>query len=269
MNFTTFSETQQPRNFINVEGSINLRDFGGYRTKNGKTVKKGMLFRCGTMADIPKRAFSDFASLDVGVICDLRSQEETESSPTPAGDPFLCRVHIPIWPGSSTQFQETISGQNNGPSPEQFASFMESITREIARDHVQAYTQLMKELLSTDRGFLLHCSAGKDRTGFGAAIILTLLGVAQDLVMHDYLVSNESSELFERMRSRMIQSLKDQGMEGTIDEQVIKIMSGVRARYLLSAFDEIDTSFGGMEGYLEELGVSSSHQKQLSKRLLS
>ena len=86
--------------------------------------------------------------------------------------------------------------------------------------------------------------------------------------MHDYLVSNESSDLVERMRSRMIQNLKDQGMDGTIDERVIKIMAGVRAHYLLAAFDEIDASFGGMEGYFEELGVTSSDQKQLSKRLL-
>jgi protein-tyrosine phosphatase len=178
-------------------------------------------------------------------------------------------VHIPIWPGSSTQFQETISKQNRGPSTDQFADFMESITREIARDHVEAYKQLMRELVSTDRGFLLHCSAGKDRTGFGAAIILTLLGVDHDTVMHDYLVSNESSALFERMRTRMIQNLKEQGMSGNIDDEIIKVMSGVRAEYLLGAFEEIDTHYGGIAGYLEEVGISAADQKHLTERLLA
>ena len=210
-----------------------------------------------------------FAELDIGVICDLRSHEEAETSPTPEGGPFACRVHIPIWPGSSTQFQETASKEQLAPSPDEFAEFMASITREIARDHVQDYKKLMRELVSTDKGFLLHCSAGKDRTGFGAAIILTTLGVDHDTVMHDYLVSNESTDLFERMRTRMAENLKDQGMNGKIDDEIIKVMSGVRAEYLLGAFEEIDTQYGGIAGYLEEVGLTATDQEQLREKLLT
>ena len=269
MNSTTKETQEHPRRFINVEGSINLRDFGGYTTQQGKTVKEGLLFRCGSMTDIPEHAFDDFASLDIGVICDLRSHEEAESSPTPAGGPFACRVHIPIWPGSSTQFQETISKQNSGPSTDQFAEFMENVTREIARDHLEAYKQLIRELVSTDKGFLLHCSAGKDRTGFGAALILTLLGVDHDTVMHDYLVSTESSALFQRMKDRMLENLKEQGKNVKVDDDIIRVMSGVRAEYLLGAFEEIDNHYGGMSGYLEEIGVSAADEKHLLKKLLA
>ena len=269
MKSTPRSTTEHPRRFIKVEGSINLRDFGGYKTQEGKTVKEGLLFRCGAMNDIPEHAYDDFAELDIGVICDLRSHEEADSSPTPEGGPFTCRVHIPIWPGSSTQFQENVSKESRGPSPDQFAEFMASVTRDIARDHVEAYKKLMRELVSTDKGFLLHCSAGKDRTGFGAAIILNLLGVDPDTVMHDYLVSNESSDLFERMRTRMLQHLKDQGMDGKIDDEIIKVMSGVRAEYLLGAFEEIDIHYGSMAGYLEEIGISAADKKYLTERLLA
>jgi protein-tyrosine phosphatase len=269
MNTTPSPRTEHPRRFIEVEGSINLRDFGGYKTRHGQTVKEGLLFRCGTMNDIPEHAFDAFAELDIGVICDLRSHEEAETSPTPEGGPFACRVHIPIWPGSSTQFQETASKEQRAPSPDQFAEFMASITREIARDHVQDYKKLMRELVSTDKGFLLHCSAGKDRTGFGAAIILTTLGVDHDTVMHDYLVSNESTDLFERMRTRMAENLRDQGMNGKIDDEIIKVMSGVRAEYLLGAFEEIDTHYGGIAGYLEEVGLNATDQEQLREKLLT
>ena len=269
MKTTSVPSSDHPRRFIEVEGSINLRDFGGYNNQQGQTVREGLLFRCGAMTDIPEHAFDDFAALDISVICDLRSHEEAETSPTPEGGPFACRVHIPIWPGSSTQFQETMSKQTRGPTTDQFAEFMASITREIARDHVEAYKKLMRELVSTDKGFLLHCSAGKDRTGFGAAIILTLLGVDHDTVMHDYLVTNESGDLFERMRTRMLQNLKDQGMSSKIDDEIIKVMSGVRAEYLLGAFEEIDTHYGGMSGYLEEVGISAADQKHLTERLLA
>mgnify|MGYP006102417677 CR=1 FL=1 len=266
---TPTSNKKHPRRFIKIAGSINLRDFGGYKTQQGKTVKEGLLFRCGAMNEIPDDAFDDFDQLDIGVICDLRSHEEVEASPTPEGGPFACRVHIPIWPGSSAQFQENVNKESRRPSPAQFVEFMASVTRDIARDHVDAYSKLMRELVSTDKGFLLHCSAGKDRTGFGAAIILRLLGVDHDTVMHDYLVSNESDELFERMRTRMIQNLKDQGITGKIDDEIVKVMSGVRAEYLLGAFEEIDTHYGGISGYLEAVGISAADQKHLTDRLLA
>ncbi len=249
-----------PRRFINIEGTINLRDFGGYTTQDGKVVKEGLLFRCGSMSEIPERAFDEFTELDLGVICDLRSLEEAEKDPTPDADPFSCRIHIPIWPGSSTQFQESIQKKNRPPSKEDFIEFMTNVTREIARDHVEAYKQLMRELVATENGFLLHCTAGKDRTGFGAALVLTLLGVDHATVMHDYLVSNEAPELFHNQRARMEAAMREQGRNLNIDENIVRVFSGVRAEYLLAAFDEIDNHYGGMRGYLEEIGITAGEE---------
>ena len=258
-----------PRQFIPIPGAINLRDFGGYDTRDGRKVKKGLLFRCGLMSEIAEHAWDDFAALDIGVICDLRSQEEVDSAPTPAAPPFDCRVHIPIWPGSSTQFQESIRQAQRRPSAEEFREFMRDVTREIARDHVQAYQQLMSHLGDADRGFLLHCSAGKDRTGFGAAIILTMLGVSHETVLHDYLVSNEATELAERARQRMLQELREQGLPEQVDESILHVLSGVRAEYLLAAFAEIDNHYGGIQGYLEAAGIRPTEEHALKQRLLT
>ncbi len=258
-----------PRQFIDIEGAINLRDFGGYQTQDGRQVKNGLLFRCGLMSEIAEHAFDDFAALDIGVICDLRSDEEVEANPTPEVAPFDVRVHIPIWPGSSNQFQNTIREVQKRPTAEDFAKFMNDVTREIARDHVHAYKELMTHLQDTDRGFLLHCSAGKDRTGFGAAIILTMLGVDHDTVLHDYLVSNEATELATRARDRMMAHMKEQGLPEMVDDNVLHIMSGVKADYLLSAFEEIDNHYGGIQGYLEEVGITAAEQRELEAKLLA
>ncbi len=252
--------------FIPIEGSINLRDFGGYTTQEGRTVKRGLLFRCGNMAEIAEHAYHDFASLNITVICDLRSHEEAENSPTPAVPPFDCRVHIPIWPGSSTQFQETV--RDRPPNHDDFVEFMHRVTREIAMEHVDAYAQLLRELVDTEKGFLLHCSAGKDRTGVGAAIILSLLGVDRETIVHDYMVSNQATELAHRTRTRMTENMKAQNLDHKIDERIVKVLAGVKEEYLRSAFDEIENHYGGMQGYLEAIGLSTSDIEHLKSRHL-
>ncbi|MBT4492398.1 MAG: tyrosine-protein phosphatase [Gammaproteobacteria bacterium] len=264
MKSTAIPDTHE--RFIKIEGSVNLRDFGGYPTEDGKTVKRGLLFRCGNLNGIPKKSWDEFADLDIGVICDLRSQEEAKTMPSPQGGPFECRVHIPIWPGSSNQFQE--AAQDVPPTADDFNEFMHLVTREIARDHVDAYKQTVRELVKTERGFLLHCSQGKDRTGFGAAIILTLLGVSHDIIMHDYLVSNEAAELVERTRENMQKVAEEQGFIGEMDDSIIQAMAGVRKESLLGAFEEIDEHYGGIHGYFEAIGISQSDEEHLRERLL-
>lgn len=261
------NSAEQSDRFISVEGSINLRDFGGYPTIDGQTVNKGLLFRCGALSDIPETAWDDFAALDIGVICDLRSDLEAEEQPSPTAAPFDCRVHIPIWPGSSAQFMESIRGTR--PSPDRFIEFMKDVTRDIARDHVEQYRLLAKELVDTERGFLLHCSAGKDRTGFGAAIILHLLGVSDELILEDYMISNQAAELGERMKARMFERAAEDSQNIQPSDQMVQILSGVRREYLEGAFDEIDNHYGGVHGYFEAIGISAAEEAHLKERLLS
>ena len=133
----------------------------------------------------------------------------------------------------------------------------------MAREHVSAYTTVFSHLLDTDRGFLIHCSAGKDRTGFGAAIIQLMLGVDRETVFHDYLVSNQATELFERMWPR----IQAQGVN--IDEASARVMAGVRREYLEGALEEVDTHFGGVDGYREAAGLTAQDLETLKARYLT
>lgn len=266
MNASLQPDPSQARQFVAVEGSVNLRDFGGYPTTDGGRVKRGLLFRCGSMQHIPENAWDDFAALNVSVICDLRSEEEAAGAPTPNAAPFECRVHIPIWPGSSNQFREQT--RHAPPTEADFTEFMRQVTREIAIEHVHAYEKVMRHLVDTEAGFLIHCTAGKDRTGVGAAIILSVLGVDRQTIIHDYLISNEASELLDRTRERVLQRARDEGREAKIDEAILRVMAGVQADYLKSAFDEIERFYGGVDGYLEAVGVKTAERNHLVSKLL-
>ncbi|MFT7244898.1 MAG: protein-tyrosine phosphatase [Candidatus Azotimanducaceae bacterium] len=252
--------TRDPR-FIPIKGSLNFRDFGGYQTTNGGTIKKGKLFRCGMLTGIRGAGKDDFTALDIGVICDLRRLDEVEGAPTPAEAPFDVRVHIPIAPGSSMDLRASFS--NPAMSTQDRINYMCEITREIARDHVAEYKLLVEHLLNTENGFLLHCTAGKDRTGFGAAVILSALGVPEDHIFDDYLLTNAATELLEMMKPSF-----EQNYGSTVTDDDMKAIAGVQRGYLEAAIQTIDQDFGGMAGYLEEIGLGESSAVELRRRLV-
>jgi protein-tyrosine phosphatase len=254
------SMIRDPR-FVPIPGSLNFRDFGGYTTSDGSTVKKGKLFRCGMLTGIGKVGRDDFAALDIGVICDLRRGDEVAGAPTPTDAPFDVRVHIPIAPGSSVDLRESFS--NPDMNTQHRIDYMREITCEIARDHVVEYKLLVEHLLNTDNGFLLHCTAGKDRTGFGAALILSALGVPEEHVFDDYLLTNSATELFAAMKPRF-----QENYGGNVTEADMQAVAGVQRDYLEAAIETIHQHFGSMQGYLEEIGLGEASAAELRNKLL-
>jgi protein-tyrosine phosphatase len=252
--------SRNPR-FVPIEGSLNLRDFGGYDTLDGGRVVRGKLFRCGSLSGIEEQAWNDFAQLDIGVICDLRREDEVEQGAAPTVAPFDCRVHIPIAPGSSSQLQASFS--EHGHNHEHRITFMKEITREIARDHVDSYTKLFTELVTVENGFLLHCSAGKDRTGFGVAMIQAALGVAEQDIFADYLLTNEATELLQRMMPGFVKKFGDK-----VDYESLKVIAGVRREYLQAALEEVITLHGSIDGYLDMVGMDRTARQALRRRFV-
>lgn len=253
--------TRDPR-FVPIPGSLNFRDFGGYQTESGQRIKQGKLYRCGMLTEVGKTGADEFADLNIGVICDLRREDEVEGAPTPTTAPFDCRVHIPIAPGSSPDLRASFS--NPDMSTQHRIDFMREITCEIARDHANEYRALAQELLNTDKGFLLHCTAGKDRTGFGAAVILSALGVDEDHIFDDYLLTNTAEELFLAMKPRF-----EENYGGNVTDGDMKAVAGVQRDYLAAALDTIHKHFGSMDGYLEEIHLGNREITELRRRLLA
>jgi len=254
---------------IDIEGSVNLRDFGGYQTVDGERVKSGVLYRSGMMMSLDEQGKKEFLELDVSVICDLRHHTERSREPTPFPPHAPRQVLIPLDPGRHFARVEAdphaLHAIETLETDAQRVSFMKGINMDLARDHAADYRLMFDELLNPQlSGFLVHCSAGKDRTGFGVGIILLALGVDRETVMQDYMLTNSvmNFEKFNlpRLRERF-------GEHITLDDAVS--LSGVRHEYLSAALDEVDRVWGTFADYLEQgIGLNSAQQAQLKHRFL-
>lgn len=250
---------------LGMEGTPNFRDFGGYPTTDGRQVKWGYLYRSGQLSALTEADVTLLASLELDLICDFRREDEQEAEPSllPASKPPRI-ASLPIVPGSNARFFEEAGGEGwSGREP--MYEFMVHINHDFAEGQTATYACMFTEILALeDTRFLVHCAAGKDRTGFAAAIILLALGVSRDVVMRDYMLTRKfflpANEL-DRLR-------KKYEMEH-IEVEAILPMLEVHEDYLSRALSTIDEQFGSIEAYLRDaLGVGETEVAELQRRYL-
>lgn len=249
---------------LGMQGTPNFRDFGGYTTVNGRRVKWGYLFRSGQISSLSDQDLELLGSLQLDLICDFRRQEEQESEPSrlPGNNPPRI-ASLPIIPGSNARFFEQAEGAT--VDARAMFDFMLEINRDFAEAQTDAYARMFKEILSVENArFLVHCAAGKDRTGFAAAMILLALGVSRDVVMRDYMLTGRFFHPHAEV-DRLRQKYQMQKM----DPQSILPMLEVHEDYLARALLSIEQSYPSMEIYLEKaLGVGPAEVEELQARYL-
>ncbi|MFC1579248.1 tyrosine-protein phosphatase [Pseudomonadota bacterium] len=249
---------------LGMTGTPNFRDFGGYRSAGGKQVKWGYLFRSGQLSALSDDDVILLATLDLDLVFDFRRLEEQESdlSRLPR-EPGPRVVSLPIIPGSNSRFFEEAGGQDQGPGA--MFDFMLEINRDFADSQAETYGRMFSEILAADDArFLVHCAAGKDRTGFAAAIILLALGVPRDVVMRDYLLTGRYF-----VPDRELERLRRKYQLEHMLADAIRPMLEVHEDYLAMALRYIDDHYESVEGYLEQaLGVGSRELAELRRRYL-
>jgi len=171
-----------------LQGGRNFRDLGGYRTAEGKRVKWGQVFRSGTMASLTDTDYGRLSALGIGVICDFRAKEEREREPTAfrrigADLDYLTRDYSSNTSALRTMFAE------GPPTPEKVRAAMTKLYGEIPYEHADSFRVMFRQLADGNLPLAFNCSAGKDRTGVAAGLLLTLLGVPRETVLADYALS--------------------------------------------------------------------------------
>jgi len=252
---------------IKFRGFSNFRDLGGYSAEAGTQVKWGVLYRSGHLAKMKSSDLRRFERLGIDTIIDFRSDQEREKEPNRLPDSLnLKKISLPILDPSTSSWGEEL---RTAIQTREFQDFdasekMREWYQELAVGHVDQYKRFVHAVLSAQGASVLwHCSAGKDRTGFAAAILLRVLGVKQDTVEKDYLLSAKYAD----QRKPLIWILRlARGKEAA---EVIQTFFQVQREWIKAAFQAIDAHWGNFETYSHEaLGLSANQISQLRDHLL-
>ncbi len=262
------AEQREAHRVLPFEGIHNFRDLGGYPTLDGRHTRWGVLYRSGHLAEASRSDLTNLERLQLNTLVDFRSgaekAEEPDRLPEPAGFQVL---EIPTLDGGDNSVGDEIlslieTGDFDGFDPD---TFMIEANRQFPSTFNSQYRQFMQAVIAADGAPVLwHCSAGKDRAGFAAAILLRALGVPEKVVLDDYMLSREYS-LAARKKELLLMRL----LKGEEAASKLAVLMGVERTWLEAAFEEIDQQYGNFDGYLREaLELSAADIAALKTALL-
>jgi len=231
-----------------LQGGRNFRDLGGYRAADGRMVKWGLLYRSGQMHGLTPADYAYLQRLGIRVVCDFRDVRERASEPTqwPAGqapqtfsDDYTLDMGDMMLPGDpATWTHDQVVAKMTASYPKLLDQFRGQ------------YRRMFAELLAGHAPLAFHCTAGKDRTGIAAALLLSALGVPRETVIEDYLLSN---------RYRADLSTGGGGFWAKLSPGAMRAFAGVDRAYIDAVLARIDRHPGGMTGYLkDEMGLDAA-----------
>lgn len=247
---------------------LNFRDFGGWDTGDGAKIVRGKLYRSASFHDATEEDVAKLNAMNLRFLVDLRRPEE--------------RAHEPSkWESDTCRVIFNDDGKGSGPtlpphlvallqsdlSPAATRNYMVRLYREIPYDPrlVRLYRDWFKELGQGHAG-VIHCAAGKDRTGVGCALTLMALGVDEETVFADYEFTNQAVDLGRRMPR--IQARMEERLARKLDPAALRPMLGVEVDYLRAALDEMEARSGSVGAYLaDELGVGATERARLRESL--
>ncbi|GAA1364370.1 tyrosine-protein phosphatase [Streptomyces beijiangensis] len=261
-------------NAIPATTVANLRDLGGLPLSGGRTVREGLVLRSGQLDRLDPAADPAVAALGLTTIVDFRTEAERTDYPdrVPSGarlvvaDALADTVNSQDRPAAAQikhiLTDPAVAERELGGGKAQ-AVFADTYRALVSSDSARsAYRTLLTELAADDAGPLLfHCTAGKDRTGWGATVILGLLGADEETIRREYLAVNPAVR---QAFASFVEGFVAQGG----DPEIALAIIGVVPEYLAAALEEVDVRYGSLEKYVREgLGVPDESVERIRTRL--
>ena len=237
-----------------ISGASNFRDLGHYLNAEGRRVRTGSLFRSDNLAGLDAQDQERIRQLGITRSFDFRGVQEREASRYEL--PGVQQHHLPIEP-TVVQGIQSILEAGRSMTAGDTVDLMQQTYRDFVYHNSDRFADLFGHILREDQPLVFHCTAGKDRTGLAAALILLALDVPMDTVMQDYLLTNQ------------LYRMPDANEERRVPQEVLNVLWRVQADFLHAAFQVIDAEYGSVDAYLtERLGLRPDAREHLQHTYL-
>jgi protein-tyrosine phosphatase len=228
-----------PTRLLPLQGASNFRDLGGYTGHDGRdqrTVRWRRLFRSDHLGGLTPEDHAAVQALGIRRAFDFRGLHESAAQPYTV--PGVVRHALAIEPTVAQQMQ-ALAQAGLPLSPERMVVLMEELYLRLVDVESARFAQWFAHLLADDTPQVFHCTAGKDRTGLAAALLLRALGVSQADVDADYLLTNRHYR-------------RPPSSDARVPDEALAVLWSVQPSFLQAAFDRIDSHHGGLDAYLEQ-----------------
>jgi protein-tyrosine phosphatase len=242
-----------PPRHLNLAGASNFRDLGGYPGTGGRTVRWRQIFRSNHLGHLTEADVEVLRPLGLKSAFDFRGTEERVAATCGLAE---IAVHsLPIEPTVVAALRARLA-EGLALSSIDALDVMRDSYRNYVRYNTPSFRALFAHLLEDRAPLVIHCTAGKDRTGFACALILHALGVADEVIAEDYLLTNR----FYR---------RDPGASSDLPDDVKQVLGSVEGSFLAAAFEAISADYGDLEGYFGDgLGLGAGERVALQARYL-
>ncbi len=244
--------TELPPRHLSLEGASNFRDLGGYPAGDGRSVRWRRIFRSNHLGHLTEDDVKVVRGLDVKRAFDFRGVDERRAAECVIKE---INVHsLPIEPTVVAALRAKL--QARALSSSDALEIMRESYRGYVRLNTHSFRELFANLLDDTAPLVIHCTAGKDRTGFACALILHALGVPDQVISEDYLLTNR----FYR---------RDPNSSPDLPADVRQAIGSVQASFLAAGFDAVNAQYGDLESYFRDgLGLGTPERNELKARYL-
>jgi protein-tyrosine phosphatase len=227
--------SDSPSRHLNLEGASNFRDLGGYPTGDGRIVRWRQIFRSNHLGHLTAADIDIVRSLKVRSAFDFRGLDERAAAACGIED---ITVHpLPIEPTVVAALRARLAAGTL--SADDARDIMRESYRSYVRHNTHSFRALFAHLMDDPAPLVIHCTAGKDRTGFACALVLHALGVPDDAIAEDYLLTNR----FYR---------RDPSASTDLPDDVRQAIGSVDASFLAAGFEAIGADYGDLESYFRD-----------------
>ncbi|MBR0692895.1 tyrosine-protein phosphatase [Bradyrhizobium lablabi] len=244
---------EAPARHLNLLGASNFRDLGGYPTRDGRSVRWRQIFRSNHLGHLTADDVAVVRSLGVRSAFDFRGVVERADALCGLAD---ITVHsLPVEPTVVAALRAIAAG-GRPPSSADAVEVMRDSYRGYVQENTPRYRTLFAHLLEDHAPLVIHCTAGKDRTGFACALILHALGVPDEVISEDYLLTNQFYK-------------RDPSASSDLPDDVKQVLGTVQAAFLGAAFEAIEADYGDLDSYFRDgLGLGRAERNALEGRYL-